>query len=88
MAQRTESLVDYLARSMNPLTSSEAERFKALAGQARRGQFFTYEEAVEYDKLIRKIQAERPDDSSIWPLVALGAFLMGLYLGRRPDDKQ
>ena len=50
IAQRTESLVDYLARSMNPLTSSEAKRFKALVGQARRGQFFTYEEAVEYDK--------------------------------------
>ena len=88
MAQGTESLVDYLARSMNPLTSIEAERFRALVGQARQGQFFTYEEAIEYDQLIRKIQAERPNDSSIWPLVALGAFLLGLYLGRRQDDMQ
>ena len=86
MTQGTESLVDYLARSMNPLTVDEAQRFKELVSKARRGEFFTHLEVEEYDRLIRKVQAERPNDASIWPLVALGAFLVGLYLGRRQGE--
>ena len=45
IAQGTESLVDYLARSMNPLTPSEALRFRELVSKARRGEFFTRAEA-------------------------------------------
>ena len=86
MTQGTESLVDYLARSMNPLTVDEAQRFKELVSKARRGEFFSLLEVEEYDRLIRKVQAERPNDASIWPLVALGAFLVGLYLGRRQEE--
>ena len=86
ISQGTESLVDYLARSSNPLTAEEPSRFRELVNKARRGEFFTRLEAQEYNALIGKVQAERPNDSNIWPLVALGAFLVGLYLGGRQDD--
>lgn len=86
IAEGNESLIDYLARSINPLTSHEVQRFRDLVDKARRGEFFSRAEVVEYDRLIQKVRAERPDDSSIWPLVALGAFLVGLYLGQRQED--
>ena len=87
ITQGTEVLVDYLARGINPLAVHEAQRFKELVNKARRGEFFTRQEVDEYDRLISKVQAERPDDSSIWPLVPLGAFPLGLYLGRRKEDE-
>lgn len=87
ISQGTDSLVDHLTRSVNPLTPDEARRFRELVNKARRGEFFAREEVEEYDVLIRKVQAERADDPNIWPLVALGAFLQGLYLGSgRRDD--
>ena len=86
--QNTEPKVDYLARSMNPFTAHEAQRFKGLVNKARRGEFFTYPEVQEYDSLIRKVQADHPDDPGIWPLVALGSFLLGLYRGRQREDSQ
>ena len=86
IAEGNESTIDYLARSMNPLTPQEVQRFRELVNKAQRGEFFTYPEVEEYDQLIRKVKAERPNDPSIWPLVALGAFLLGLYVGRRQDD--
>lgn len=88
MAQSTESLVDYLARTLNPFTSAEAQRFRELVNKARNGVFFTWEEVQEYDGLINKVQAEHPDDSRIWPLTSLGAFLLGLYPGQRKGDSQ
>lgn len=86
IAEGSESLIDYLARSMNPLTPHEAQRFRELVDKARRGEFFSRTEVGEYDQLIQKVRTERPDDSSIWPLVALGAFLVGLYLGHRQEE--
>ena len=86
IAQGAESLIDHLARSMNPLTHDEVPRFRALVNKARRGELLSHEEAVEYNELIRKVQAERPNDSSIWPLVALGPFLSGLYLVKPQND--
>ena len=81
-----ELLIDHLARSMNPLTSQEGERFRELVGKARHGEWFTRSEVEEYNRLIKKRQTDHPDDPSIWPLVALGAFLSGLYVGQRQED--
>ena len=86
LSEATEPLVDRLVRDVNPLTGQEARRFRELVEKARRGEFFSHPEVQEYNSLIRKVRNERPDDPSIWPLVALGAFLLGLYLGRRPED--
>ena len=88
MSQSTESLVDYLARTLNPFTPAEAQRFRELMDKARNGEFFSWEEVEAYDGLINKVQAEHPDDPRIWPLVALGAFLLGLYPGRRKGDSK
>ncbi len=68
------------------MTPEEVQRFRELVEKARRGEFFTQSEVGEYDILIRKVRGERPDDPRIWPLVALGAFLLGLYLGQRSED--
>ena len=86
VARGTESLVEHVSRSMNPLSQDEGQRFGELVGKARRGEFFTRPKVEEYDVLIRKVQAERPNDPRIWPLVALGAFLSGLYVGQRRAD--
>ena len=68
------------------MTPEEVQRFRELVDKARRGEFFTQSEVGEYDGLIRKVQGELPDDPRVWPLVALGAFLVGLYPGQRSED--
>ena len=88
MAQSTESLVDCLARTMNPFTPAEAQRFRELMDKARDGVFFTWGEVQEYDGLINKVQVDHPNDPRIWPLIKLGAFLLGLYPGHRKRDSQ
>ena len=70
MSQSTESLVDYLARTLNPFTPAEAQRFRELVDKTRNEVFFTWEEVQEYDGLINKVQAEHPDDPRLWPLIA------------------
>ena len=82
-----EPMVDRLTRDMNPLTVDEVRRFKELVDKARNGVFFTRPEVEEYKELIRKVQAEHPDEPRIWPLVALGAFLSGLYVGQPRVDE-
>jgi hypothetical protein len=82
----TEPYVDHLTESTNPLTRDEVRRLRELVNKAHLGEVFSYEETEEYNKLIRKVQAEHPDDSGVWPLVALGAFLSGLYPGRRGEN--
>ena len=86
-SQGTESVIDDLSANLNPLTTLEAERLRYLVDKARRGELFTRDEIIEYDKVIQKARAERPQDPSIWPLVALGAFLLGLLLGKQRDSE-
>jgi hypothetical protein len=82
----TEPYVDHLTESTNPLTHDEVHRWRELVDKARRGEFFSYEETKEYNKLIHKVQAAHPNDPDVWPLVALGAFLSGLYPRGRPEN--
>lgn len=69
----------------NPLNPEEMRRLRHYWGKARRGEWFTSDEVEDYNRLVRKMEQERPDDPNIWPLIALGAFLLGLYLGRRKE---
>ncbi len=83
LSRATEPLVESITASTNPLSVSEAQRFRELVAKARRSEFFTEGEAEEYNVLLKKVQIDRGDDPAIWPLVALGAFLLGMYLGSR-----
>ena len=87
LSEATDPLVNRLTRDLNPLTSEDAQRFRELVNKARRGEWFTRTEVEHYDRLIRIVRAEHPDDPSIWPLVALGAFLSGLYVGQRQEEE-
>lgn len=48
-----------------------------------RGEIFTSDQAKDFHKLTQKLKEERPNDEGTWVLVALGAFLLGLYLGSK-----
>lgn len=64
----------------NPLTHEETQRLSLYINKARRGEFFTPAEVEDYNALVRKLEQDRPNDPGVWPLVALGAFLLGLFL--------
>jgi hypothetical protein len=66
--------------SPNPLSRNETDTLNTYIRKARQGGVFTRLEVEEYNELVRKLEEERPDDPNIWPLVALAAFLLGLYL--------
>lgn len=67
----------------NPLSNEEAQRLNYYISKVRRGEFFTSEEVEDYNVLIRQVQQESPNDPGVWPLVALGAFLLGIFLASR-----
>lgn len=69
--------------SPNPLSRKEVQRLNEYIRKARRGGHFTRAEVEDYNELVERLEEERPDDPNIWPLVALAAFLLGLYLGTR-----
>lgn len=71
------------AATGNPLTPEEAQRINYYIDKARRGAFFTAEEAEDYNLLVRRVEQDRPDDPGIWPLIALGAFLLGVFLASK-----
>lgn len=64
----------------SPLTPDENERLNSYLAKARSGDFFTAAEVEDYNALVRHLEQERKNDPSVWPLVALGAFLFGLFV--------
>jgi hypothetical protein len=77
---------DFIERELgggNPLTPEEAQRLNSYINKANRGDFFTSTDVEDYNALVKKVERERPNDSDIWPLVALGAFLLGLFLASK-----
>ena len=64
----------------NPLSREQVDRLNGYIRKAQQGGMFTVEEVEEYNKLVRVLEEEKPDDPNIWPLLALAAFLLGLYL--------
>jgi hypothetical protein len=67
----------------NPLSNDEAWRLNNYIDKARRGEFFTTGEVEDYNVLIGQAQQDRPNDPGLWPLAALGAFLLGIFLASR-----
>jgi hypothetical protein len=66
--------------NVNPLSREEIDRLNGYIRKARQGGAFTRPEVEEYNELVTRLEEEKPDDPNIWPLVALAAFLLGLYL--------
>lgn len=88
IAQGSGNLIDYLARDMNPLTSDDVSRLKELLDKARRAELFTREEVKEFDSIVRKVEAELPDDYRVWLLVTLAKFMKSLYPDLQSNDAQ
>jgi hypothetical protein len=69
--------------SPNPLSPEELQRLNGYVRKAQRGDFFNSAEVEDYNTLVRTVEHEKPNDPNIWPLVALGAFLLGLFLASK-----
>ena len=77
-------LARILSAPNNPLTQDEYQRLTRYIALARGGGPFTPEQVRDYQAIIRKLEEEKPLNRDIWPLVALGALLLGMYLlGKR-----
>ena len=66
--------------SPNPLSPEELDRLNSYIRKAKSGDFFSADEVEDYNALVQELNKERGDDPNVWPLVALGAFLLGLFL--------
>ena len=64
----------------NPLTPNEAGELEGYIQKANQGSPFTSTEIERYRTLVEKAEQE-PTGMNPWPLVALGAFLLGLLIG-------
>ena len=64
----------------NPLSPYEQIKLDQYIALARAGGPFTVEQVHDYKALVDKLEEEAPNDPNVWPLVALAAFLIGLYL--------
>lgn len=76
-----EALFERERRAGNLLTPEELQRLQAYVDKARAGQWFTEEEVWDYNRLVSALEREKPTDPGVWPLVALGDFLVGLGIG-------
>ena len=75
----TEAL-DIHEISPNPISPEEVGRLNSYIRKARNGEFFSSDEVQDYNALVSELNREKGDDPNVWPLVALGAFLLGLFL--------
>ena len=69
--------------SPNPLSPEELDRLNSYIRKAKSGEFFSADEVEDYNTLVSELNKERGDDPSVWPLIALGAFLLGLFLASK-----
>ena len=69
----------------NPISPDEHKRLNNYIELARRGGPFTPEQVTDYRSIVAKLEAERPQDTEVWKLVALGALLLGLYILGKKD---
>ncbi len=76
-----DTLLTRESQKGNPLSQEEVNRLRGYMDKMGQGIWLTREELDDYNRLVRKLEQERPNDPGIWPLIALGAFLFGLYLG-------
>lgn len=69
--------------SPNPISPEELARLNKYIRKAQNGESFSAAEVEDYNALVKELNKEKGDDPNIWPLVALGAFLLGLFLASR-----
>lgn len=67
-------------RNKNPLTPEEADRLEGYINKANQRQYFPPSDIRDYSELVEKAQREQETEVNPWPLIALGAFLLGLLL--------
>ncbi len=72
----------------NPLTPQEAKRLEYYVNKANNGYLFLPEEIHDYSQLVEKARKEIGREINPWPLVALGAFLLGLIIGSQTKTKK
>lgn len=84
----TEAAIERPSSQTNPLTPEEASRLRNYIAKARRGEYFTPAEVEDYNQMVQRMESERPNDPGIWPLLAIGAFLAGLFSGSRKKEDQ
>ena len=81
-----EALKPYLGElepTGNPVSEEEIRWLQAFREKVAGGQLPSLEDLARYDYIVRKLQAERPNDPAVWMLIAFGAFLLGLTLGSK-----
>ena len=69
--------------SGTPLTEEERARLDNYLAKVHRGDLFLSNEVTDYNNLVAELERQKKDDPSVWPLVALGAFLAGLFLASK-----
>lgn len=67
-------------KNKNPLTPEEADSLEHYINMANQGFPFSSPDINEYSKLVEKAKIEQEKEANPWPLIALGAFLLGLFL--------
>ena len=65
----------------NPLTLEQADKLETYIRKAGAGLPFSDDEINDYYSLVE--EARREQATNPWPLIALGSFLLGLWLGSR-----
>ncbi|MDO8692221.1 MAG: hypothetical protein Q7R39_19795 [Dehalococcoidia bacterium] len=79
-ASAVATLFDQEHVSHNPLTPPDLERLEGYYRRAQAGGTFNAGEVTDYNRLVAVLERERSGDPGVWPLVALGAFLLGIIL--------
>ncbi len=72
-------------KNHNPLTPEEANRLEYFVGRANEAHPFSLDEIREYQQVVEKAKSEPGAAANPWPLIALAAFLLGLWLGAQKD---
>lgn len=81
-AGQVDALLQAEQFSHNPLNAEEISRLEKYYRRLQAGHLLDYDEVQDYNSMVAVLQKERPSDPGIWPLLALGAFLVGLMIGR------
>lgn len=77
-----ETLFERERLSRNPLAPAELSRLENYYRRAQAVDQLSMAEVDDYNRLVAILERDRPSDPGIWPLIALGAFLVGLKLGQ------
>ena len=70
----------------NPISPDERRRLQMYLDRARQGGTFTPQEVGDYQDIVRRLQEDHPQDRNVWPLIGLGALLLGLFLLGKKEE--